>query len=122
MLKTMEDKMKHENDKWLERQMKTTPSIDENDFSSSVMENIELYRVKKREERRTILQLAYVISVLFFLLLTPWNWLTAKISESQPLLSNLVSGASETSFSLLSVSILFIVIISTFVMGQESSR
>ncbi|MBT5072136.1 MAG: hypothetical protein HOJ34_11855 [Kordiimonadaceae bacterium] len=122
MLKTMDDKMKHENDKWLESQMKAAPSIENNDFSASVMENIELYSAKKHEERRTVLQLAYVISGLLFLLLTPWIWISDKISESQNTVSGILSGTTDVSASILSLSILFIVIISTFVMGQESSR
>lgn len=122
MLKTMEDKMKHENDKWLEGQMKTAPSVEDNDFSATVMEKIEIYQLRKSEQRRTILQLAFVISGLLFLLLTPWNWLTDKISESQSLVTTLLSSTSETSTSIFSLSILFVVIISTFVVGQESSR
>ena len=119
MLKMLEDKMEHENDKWLEDQLKTEPPIAEDDFVTRVMQDVEESHSKAGARRKIILFSTYLISFLVFALVTPWQWFSSQISMGRAeLVSNLSVGA-DMQIPFVTLSLIFIAVFFGVVLGLE---
>ncbi len=119
MLKMLEDKMEHENDKWLEEQLKSEPKVTDNDFVNRVMDQVEETHSHAGTKRKVILFSTYLIAIVTFALVTPWQWLSAKLSFARmDLLNNFTAGA-EMQVPIMALSVIFIVSFFGVVIGIE---
>jgi nitrate/nitrite-specific signal transduction histidine kinase len=125
MLKITEHDMEHENDKWLERHLKKTPQIDQNDdFVVKLQRKIEHRHSSDKKHRLFILTSTYLMSLLVLLWISPWQSLTSWSREAYSDVANLVTLASHaqmpTQLPLISFAVLFIIGVTVYLISQES--
>ncbi len=111
--------MKHENDKWLEEQLTTPPSIENADFVNRVMDEVGKSHSKAHSQRKLILFSTYVISISIFLVITPWDWLSMQLNASRMELLSTFSTNGEMQTSLMTISVIFIISFFGVVLGLE---
>ncbi len=119
MLKMLENKMNPENEKWLEKQLKSEPYIAEDDFVSKVMDQVDADYSKVRFQRKIILFSTYAISIVIFLFATPWKWFTEQIIAGRTEILNTFNNTNEMQTPFMTVSIIFIITFFVIVLGLE---
>ena len=117
----MDEKMEHEEDKWLEQQLKATPDIDQDGFSARIMDEVKVYQSNQARTRKSILLTTYVVSFVLFMLITPWSWLIAKINAVQLDISGLLSLNSDSQIPLIGIAVLFVILFTVYIFGQETN-
>lgn len=121
MLKILDDMMKNENDKWLEEQLKSKPEIADDDFVARVMNDVDTSHASGFSRRKVILFSTYLFSFVIFAFVTPWEWLSTKLSAGRLELLSSFSSSAEMQSSIMTISIIFIVSFFAVVLGLEQS-
>ncbi len=119
MLKMLEDKMKHENDKWLEDQLKSEPKIAEDDFFNLVMDDVKAIHARSGARRKIVLFSTYLIAFVTFAIVTPWQWISTQISSGRAEILNNFSAGAEMQTPIMTLSVIFIISFLGVVLGLE---
>lgn len=113
--------MEHEQDKWLEQQLKATPEIEQNGFSARVMDEVKTYQSSQNTARKNILLATYIVSFALLVLITPWDWLITKINATQVDISSLLALSTDSQLPLIGLAMLFVIFFTVYIFGQETN-
>lgn len=119
MLKMLDEKMKQENDRWLEEQLALKPEIPDDDFLSRVMDEVETSHAKGLSQRTIILFSTYLAAFVMLIAVTPWSWISTQISVGRTELLSAFTTTADIQTPFISISVIFIISFFAVVLGLE---